>query len=242
MPAAMKWEAQMAFKTGPAGVVAMTLMCFLATGCVSTKTVPLASKGSELKGKSIIVVQHERPSFTAMTAGKMAVGGLFGAVGGAVAGASIVSAGNKIVDENHVEDPTPQLAHAIATDLAVFDDLTVHESKGVIAKTSDPAELVKLYPGNDLILDVYTTMWSFGYFPTNWSHYKVFYAVKLRLIRASDSKVLAEGFCNRGNEQTADSAPTYDELLANNASLLKHRLGDLSQACGKELKDKVFVL
>src|SRR5690348_2384639 len=138
MRAAMQWEAQMAFITGRSGVVATTLLCFLATGCVSTKTVPLASKSSELKGKSIIVVQHERPSFTAMTAGKMAVGGLFGAVGGAVAGASIVSAGNKIVDENHLEDPAPKVAQGIATDLAVFDDLTVHDNKGVIAKSTEP--------------------------------------------------------------------------------------------------------
>ena len=58
---------------------------------------PLASKGSELKGKSIIVVQHERPAFAAMTAGKMA--------GGAIAGASMVSAGNKIVDENSPGGP-----------------------------------------------------------------------------------------------------------------------------------------
>lgn len=242
MRAAMKWEAQMAFTTGRSGVVATTLLCFLAAGCVSTKTVPLASKGSELKGKSIVVVQHERPAFTAMTAGKMATGAMFGAIGGAIASASIVSAGNRIVDENHLEDPAPRMAQGIVTDLSVFDDLTVHDAKGVIAKTSEPTDLVKLYPGNDLILDVYTTQWMFGYFPTNWSHYKVFYAVKLRLIRASDSKVLAEGFCNRGNEQNVDGAPTYDELLANSAGLLKQRLGDLSQACGKELKDKVFVL
>lgn len=232
----------MAFTTARSGVVGTTLLCFLAAGCVSTKTVPLASKGSELKGKSVIVVQHERPAFAAMTAGKIATGALFGAVGGAIAGASMVTAGNRIVDENHLEDPAPKLAQAIATDLSVFDGLTVHDAKGVIAKTSEPADLVKLYPGNDLILDVYTTQWMFGYFPTNWSHYKVFYAVKLRLIRASDSKVLAEGFCNRGNEQNLEGAPTYDELLANNAGLLKQRLGDLSQACGKELKDKVFVL
>ena len=232
----------MAFRTGRSGVVATTLLCFLAAGCVSTKTVPLASKGSELKGKSIVVVQHERPAFTAMTAGKVATGAMFGALGGAIAGASMVSAGNKIVDENHMEDPAAKLAQSIATDLSVFDGLTVRESNGVVAKTTEPADLVKLYPGNDLILDVFTTQWSFGYFPANWSHYKIFYAVKLRLIRASDSKVLAEGFCNRGNEQSVDGAPTYDELLANSATLLKQRLADESQACGKELKDKVFVL
>lgn len=232
----------MAVKSARLGVVATTLLCFMATGCVSTKTVPLASKGSELKGKSIVVVQHERPAFTAMTAGKIATGALFGAVGGAIAGASMVSAGNKIVDENHMEDPAPKVAQGIATDLSVFDDMTVHDAKGVVAKTTEPADLVKLYPGNDLILDVYTTQWMFGYFPTNWSHYKIFYAVKLRLIRTSDNKVLAEGFCNRGNEQSVEGAPTYDELLANNATLLKQRLADESQACGKELKDKVFVL
>jgi hypothetical protein len=189
-----------------------------------------------------MVQYEERPVFVATTAGKAAMGGLFGAIGGAVAGGAMVSAGQKIAQDNNLQDPAPKIAEGIVTDLAVFNDLTIHDSHGVLAKSADPAALAKTYPGNDLILDVRTTGWSFGYFPTNWTHYRVFYTVTLRLIRTSDSKVLAEGACVRGTEQSSDGAPTYDELLADSATLLKRRISDESQDCAKELKNKVLVL
>ena len=56
------------------------------------------SEAHALQGRSIALTTRHRPDFAAMTAGKM----MFGAIG-AVA---MIHAGNTIVDENGVEDPS----------------------------------------------------------------------------------------------------------------------------------------
>jgi hypothetical protein len=46
------------------------------------------------------------------------VGGLFGPVGGALSAAAMISAGNKIIKENSVEDPASQIGQEILQALA----------------------------------------------------------------------------------------------------------------------------
>ena len=84
-------------------------------------------------------------------------------------------------------------------------------------------------------IDVQTLNWSFGYFPTDWSHYRVIYTAKARLINVDTKAVIAEGFCKRIPETNAN-APTYDELLANEAKVLKQELSIAASECVKSLK------
>lgn len=69
-------------------------------GCVSTQTASIANdNASAPHGKSIVVAKRVKPDFGAMTAGKV----LFGLIGAA----AMISAGNKIVADNHIDDPAP---------------------------------------------------------------------------------------------------------------------------------------
>src|SRR4051794_29356387 len=62
------------------------------------KMIPLSeADAATLQGKKVALTVHERPTFVAMTAGKAGFG-LLGV-------AAMASAGNKLVDDNHVQDP-----------------------------------------------------------------------------------------------------------------------------------------
>jgi hypothetical protein len=186
------------------------------TGCVSTKMVPLQQgRMASLQGKTLTVEKRERPPFGAITAGKAA----FGFIG---ATAMLVK-GNSIVEGNNIEDPAGYIAKELAGDLASAHSMTVV-----------PAE-----SGADILLDVRTVNWSFAYFGTDWNNYRVIYSAKLKLIDNRSRKVLAEGFCARVPEKS-DSAPGYDELLADQAARLKQELRAGADHCIAELRSKVL--
>lgn len=91
------------------------------------------------------------------------------------------------------------------------------------------------------MVDVQTINWSLGYFPTDWNHYRVIYTAKARLIDSGSKAVLAEGSCVR-IPQDNTGAPTYDELLANEASLLKKELSAAADECVKSLRKEMLAL
>ena len=213
-----------------------TLLVLLALGalggCVSTKIVPVDHQAlSGLHGGTVVVSQREKPSFAANTAGKM----MFGAVGAVAA----ISSGNDIIRDNEVADPAAYIEQALLKDLVTDNAL-----KGVTSPTStnttDVAQLAKQYAGADLLLDVQTINWSWIYYPTSWSHYKVIYSAKIRLIDTKHSKLIADGFCARIPDVPAESAPTRDELLDNKAARLKQELATAADYCVQTFRTKVL--
>jgi hypothetical protein len=77
--------------------IGVVFLVLAVTGCVSTQNVPVTEDTvTDMNGKSLAVAKRDKPDFVAMTAGKAA----FGLIG---AGA-MVGAGNKIVQENSVDD------------------------------------------------------------------------------------------------------------------------------------------
>jgi hypothetical protein len=185
-------------------------------GCVSTKIVPLQpGRMASMEGKTLAVAKHEKPSFTAMTAGK-ALFGMIGAV-------AMIAKGNSIVQENNVVDPAGYIAKELAGDLATAHSMTVAPAEG----------------GADFLLDVKTVNWSFVYFATAPTRYRVIYSTKLKLTDTRSGKVLAEGFCARIPKKS-DGAPGYEELLADQAARLKQELTAGADQCIGEFRTKVF--
>lgn len=151
---------------------------------------------------------------------------------------AMISAGNRIVADNNVDDPAGIVAEQLRQALAEKGGLIPASGTGPIADTTDTAKLAALYPNADYVLDVQTINWSFVYRP-NLSHYRVIYSVKVRLIDTRKAKLLAEGFCARKDDKDPNP-PTHDELLANHAELLKTRLRTDAKECGEELKQKIL--
>src|SRR2546426_8107637 len=57
----------------------------------------------KITGQDVVVVKRPLPDFSAMTAGKISAGALVGPLGGAVAGAAMISAGNELVKEHAID-------------------------------------------------------------------------------------------------------------------------------------------
>jgi hypothetical protein len=201
-------------------------------GCVSTKNVPLKKEAlaAHQAGTASLTVR-EKPSFSAMTAGKA----MFGMIGAA----AMISAGNALVKENEVEDPAGYIGSKLLDGLASENALTVVPANGAIAKSNEPKELAKLYPQADVLLDVQTINWSLVYFPTDWNSYRVIYSAKLRVIDRKKGTLLADGFCARVPDQTPQS-PSYAQLTDNKAAGLKQELMIAADFCVNEFRNKVL--
>jgi hypothetical protein len=204
------------------------------SACVSTKNAPLdinAFKKNELS--KITLSKREKPDFGAMTPGKAAFGG-FGAM-------AMISAGNKIISDNEVEDPANFIGAQLGKLLAEKFGIAEVTRSDIVVSGLKTKPVIDAYSGVGLLLDVQTVNWSFVYFPTKWGKYRVIYTAKLRLINSDTGKLLAEGFCKRVPEYN-DDAPTKSELLADKAGKLKEELMLGANSCIEQLKADVLSL
>lgn len=201
-------------------------------GCAAVK--PMTPDVAQtLKGKRVAFVARNKPDFTAMTAGK-AMFGMFGAV-------AMNAAGNELVAKHTIEDPAVKMTRELVASL--------REKHGLVAAAApvDPGEatnvyaLAEMFPNEELLLDVQTTQWSFAYFPSDWSHYRVIYAVKASLYDLKNKQVLVSGAARRVPEKGPDS-PTYEELMGSDAARLKADLKRLSDECFQEIQRDAFKL
>jgi hypothetical protein len=201
-------------------------------GCVSTRNAPLSADHTQaLQGKTIALSNRPRADFVAMTAGKAAF-----ALVGAVA---MIEAGNAIVKDNNIDDPTVLLAQNLVSAAEVRYGVMAATPPSVAIDTTDLARMAHAAGNADLLLDVQSLGSQFRYFPTDWSHYAVDSAFKVRLLDVRSASLIAEGFC-RQTTQKDPSPPTKDELLADNAARLKSILATQRDACLQQLKKDVF--
>jgi len=202
------------------------------SGCVSTKIIPIDHAGLVAnKPSTIVITNRTKPNFSAYTPGK-AMLGIIGAM-------AMTSKGNKIIANNAIDDPSRLIGSIIASDISSKYDLKLLDDGSIITETMKPSKISKLYPNSDLILDVKTTKWMFTYFPADFSHYRVIYNAKIRLINAKDSSILAEVNCSRLPKEKK-GAPSYDEMLANNAKILKSELKIAVDYCVNEFRTKAL--
>src|SRR5438552_573875 len=93
---------------------ALSTLCLAVAlaGCAGVQVTPLTPVGAEsMRGRDILVLQREKPSFTAMTVGTA------GLIGGALGGAMAISEGNRIASENGITDPAPRIGQALLAEL-----------------------------------------------------------------------------------------------------------------------------
>ena len=202
--------------------IAVIAAVVLVTGCTTIKHVPLSQEAStQLQGSTVALTIYPTADFAAFTAGKAAF-----AVVGAVA---MISEGNSIVKENGIQDPAVGISQKLAEKLVAVRGVTIVPTQSVAAN-DEPQTLAATYVGAKLLLDVKTLNWMFNYYPSDWSHYKVTYSARVRLIDTASRMAVAETMCQ--TVQGDDSnPPTKDQLLQNNATLLKEYLNKGVTAC-----------
>jgi hypothetical protein len=213
--------------------VLVAALSMLVTGCATVKNQPLDAKASEsLKDQSLTYTTRDKPSFAAMTAGKAA----FAILGAA----AMISEGNGIIADNQVDDPATAISLGL---MKALESSHGTKSAGTATKVEgdDLDKIAASAKEAQFVVDVQTLNWSFVYFPTDWTHYRVIYSAKARLIDTKARSVVAEGACSRVPENSAN-APTYEDLVGNGAAGLKKELNLAVGECIQALKTAMLKL
>lgn len=211
-------------------LICAAALAVVLSGCVSA---PIKTVGSsnELQGKTIILSEYAKPDFTAMTAGK-AMFGMFGA-------AAMVKAGNDLVEKDGILDPSQAVGEKLAQDLQGARGERLLPNNKVIAADDNVSTLLKDYPGADLIIDVKTINWMYGYYPSKWDKYHVFYSARLRVLDGKTGDLVAQAIC-KGDPTDQNNPPSRDQLLANDGELLKNLLQKAGDSCVKVYEKQIL--
>lgn len=215
-------------------LIAVSLVAVL-TGCASTTpSNPIDNEiSSAMLNQQIVQVSHMRPDFSALTPSKAPLG-ILGAVW-------MISAGNDIINSNNVQDPAIAIGRELTKELAVTRGAKVVPSI-ITLESRDAAAIAAAAQGRaPYVLAVETRLWSFGYFPTDWTHYRVSYVAQARLIDSATGKILGAASCKRIPDSNA-GAPNYDELVGGAAAGLKSELAQATTECIASLKKDLLNL
>lgn len=189
----------------------------LALASCTAQRIELQQQSLDLMpGKKLAVVTYERPTFVDFKPGNA----VFGIVGALVA----QEQGNSLVKQYMVQDPAAQVAQLLAQRLVQERGMVLLAPPQTALASDDIGAVLAAQPGADYILDIKTTGWATMYYPTDWTHYKVSYSARLRLIDAHSKLVLAQQACYSVQKDNEPKPPSKDDLLAHDASLLKQRL------------------
>jgi hypothetical protein len=204
----------------------------LLSGCVTVKNKPLDENASNnLEQKTLKSSLYPVPDFSAMTAGKAGFG-LFGAL-------AMIHSGNAIVHDDGIVDPAVRISGDLKEKLRNTRHMNIMDNDEVKASSDNIPALVGSYPDADYLLDVKTVYWSFVYYPTNWSHYRVLYTARMRLINEANGSVAAETMCKAQPGDDKDP-PTKDQLLAEHGALLKQLLDKAADSCANLFASQIL--
>lgn len=70
----------------------------------------------------------------------------------------------------------------------------------------------------------------YGYYPTQWTKYRVMYTARVRLIDGKTGALMAQHLC-KVEPTDAKNPPTNDALRADHAALLKQYLHKAADTC-----------
>lgn len=186
-----------------------------------------------LNGKSVVITRHDKPSFTAFTAGKAAFA-LLGA-------GAMIAAGNQIVRENDIADPADVLERELAAAVVKQYGLQLKDGASPVIKGGKAKDIAATQTDVDYILDLQSTGWMFAYIPSNWDAYWISYSAQAQLINRVSGKALAAGTCY-SDTQKHPMPPTKDSMLANKAQLLKDVTASLGWHCVQVFAKEQFRL
>lgn len=214
--------------------VPCAIAAVLLTGCGTIAPQRMdASVGNGLKGQAVARTVRPTPDFAVMTAAKAA----FGAFGGA----GMLVEGNKLVAEHKIADPAVQIATDLQAALRAQRG-TADAAAPVSVDSVDVGEIAAASKGaGKYALDVKTLLWQITYFPTDWAHYRLVYSAQARLIDTETNAVLAQGSCKSMPETNA-GAPTYPEMVAEDAAWIRLEMARAASACVDSLKTEMLAL
>ncbi len=168
------------------------------------------------------MIHYEPDPFLPTTSAK----GAFAVLGVAAA----VAEGKTLIKEKGLSDPAVAIKQELASNLAQryhFSDVTFVPDTQTYE--SDPKAVSTMAGNQGVVLDLRTFGRGTQYYPFK-PQYKVNYFAQARLISASEGRLISTERCVI-NHPYSETAPTYDQLMANNAALLKQKRAEAKAEC-----------
>jgi len=188
-------------------------------------------------GPRIAYVIHKGPpDFIAYSSKAAAAGVLFGAIGGMAVVGAMIAEGNRIVRESGVVDPAGDIARRMAKAYGEAHGEALADEPLVLAHGDKPATAAG---AAKTVVEVKTVAW--GFFPTHTlgSRFEAAYSAQLTVTDVASGKVAVKGRCVVKAPKDTD-APTHEQLLADNAAVLKRQLATAADACVQQLRAKAL--
>jgi hypothetical protein len=188
--------------------------------------------------RTIVAALGPTPAFRGKTSsaqGGVAMLGLLGLL----VGEGFAQAEGRKLEASHLYDPADAITAAIMKRMATRFSLQTIDGGNAVDLDSSAGELSRKYARSDLVLDVRTADWGFA--PTRLGHYAIFYEGTLRLVDTRNQTILAEGACNYHPVDDED-APTYDQLTAGNAAIIKSQFRALVSFCIDDYRTRILGL
>ncbi|MCW8824946.1 MAG: hypothetical protein OQK78_00840 [Gammaproteobacteria bacterium] len=145
------------------------------------------------------------------------------------------SAGQKMVHKYKIEDPSQKIQNKFLKQLnngsKVANFSTIKKPLGYKEGT---IEKLKEKYKEGVVLKFHNHWWQIWYYPTNWGRYQMWFQANAELVRLDDSKVLWKSVC-KADQKNSKTAPTLDELTAENSKVLEKWVEDATTQCSDQL-------
>lgn len=207
-------------------LVAASLM----TGCAYVPRETLTdSNVTDIKGNTFSVSKYKELTAVVSTPG-------ITTVFGSLAAPHYMSEGARIQKEENISDPSWKLSEIVSNYLkSTYGMKPVGDGKFYVGSDSsamrpDASNILGFYKEGNYVLDVKGSNWSMLY---NFDGYSILYQGYGRLIERNTGKTIAQSVCVYNSKNGEKDHPSYDELMANHAALLKDYLNRVSEGCAK---------
>jgi len=222
----------------------------LASGCGSAPATKFdVAHGSALRNQTIGYTVRSSPRFSSLNTSQAITNAVIDAAGTVVAATRLspgfhatsdADAAAKAAQYGHIVDPASAIAQEL---LAVLEtEKGARRAEGVLAVPDDSSarDIARAARGRArFMLDVETSKWGLSTFAMDWFHYELHYQANARLIDTESGAVVASGVCKDSPDDKA-SAPNFDQLMIDNAALLKRKLASAASECVAALKTKML--
>ncbi|MHB1955857.1 MAG: hypothetical protein ACYCOU_19165 [Sulfobacillus sp.] len=213
------------------GRARLSLVCITVASALSACAPPAV----QMRPSELSLVRHTQPLYSVhvrhrillvMTPGKALFSG-FGAYAG-------VQEGKRWMTKYQVPNPAALVEHELANTL---------QQRDLIGKVSPApqglpddkiAHLQKAFGHHGLVLDATMLQWNVMYYPLAFGRYRMMYAERVRLVDLAQGKTVWQHVCKVRTNNSA-TAPSFDEMQANNGAVLKQFTRKLAQRCTQEL-------
>lgn len=195
-----------------------------------TKPIPASTKD---------LLSHESIGYTARTNASFnrvkALNTAFGAIG--LLASKVTE--DDIAAPNHIADPSPAIAAAVAKELAANRGTRVL-AEPISVSGDDPAHVAagaKSYAR--FVVDVKTDGWGVGNLQTSLTRYAISYRGIAHLIDTQTNDIVAQDTCTASTLGNTNP-PTYDELKNDNAALVKAVVSEMISVCTRRFVRKML--